>query len=227
MNASFGSKMRNTMKRLLVVLSLVIFQYAASQPIIHGNISEMGSIHPIQDVLVTVFMDDDSLVTTTTNSSGEFSFDSLVLIPERTYVVTASAPCYNLTPLFLSLSKGTSVTLSEIKWSGMRLMDCPNRMLSFRFEPFSAELNESFELESLKELLTDYESLELTLMLFQIPNESIELGQKRIQVFRKLLIDQTIDLTRVTIDSEIHWISLDALHETYSLPQFQGIITKN
>ena len=214
------------MKNLLVAFIILVCQTAESQTIIYGTVTEQGSADPIADVLITVYLDGDSLVTVTTDEMGQFSFDSLVLIPERIYVVKGIAECYKLTPITIILPKATHVTLNKLEWSGMRLMDCPNLMRSFRFEPFSDELNESFELESLKDLLKKYESMELTMMLFQIPNESIELGQKRIQVFRKLMIDQHIDLTRLTIDSEIHWMPIDQFNQENQLSSFQGKITK-
>lgn len=182
---------------------------------IFGTVSEQGKTGKLANVMVAVLSEQDTIGIIVTSNDGRFSFDSIVLIPEQVYSVKVSKTCFSCDFATILLPDTVAVEFGEIKFSCRRFSDCPSFDNSAYFKEHDSKTISNFDINQLKELMTEYPTMILEFSVCQLPGESIRLGKKRLKTFCKLLDWEHIDQCRICINTEIHY------YNDFQLKQFQ------
>ena len=212
------------MQNWLILVLLLWSGTVHGQARIVGSVSERGKSTMLAGAVVVVSSGQDTLATVVTASDGRFEFDSIVFVPERYYSVKVSKACYNCEFIAIVLEDTVGVQFGELNISCARLSDCPSFDMNAYFNESDSKTILNFDVQALKELMTDYPTMILEFSVCQLPSESIQRGKSRIKTFQKLLKKENLDLTRIQFSSELHYYTTDQLTEMELKPGIFGMI---
>lgn len=185
--------------RILSCLSLlVMFHTASSQTIVSGKVmSESGK--PVKRAKVDFVCYGDTIFSAYTNDAGEYEYSETsgcthlsVIVSKRRFAgrkETFRVPVDSIAHHIL-----LDFTLHSVLEDNF----CPP--VNFQVNDYEQALN--IDIENLQYIFEEYPMMRFKTVISLYPGEPGALAEKRLEVFKKVMVDNQIDISHITFDSK-------------------------
>lgn len=178
---------------------MLIIQTASSQTIVSGKVrSDSGK--PVKKAKVNFICYGDTVFSTYTNESGEYEYTETsgcaklsVIVSKRRFAdakETFRLPVDSIVHHIMMLD----FTLRSVYEDNF----CPP--VNFQFNDYEHVLN--VDIENLQYIFEEYPMMRVKTVISLYPGEPESLAEKRLEVFRKVMVNNQIDISHITFDSK-------------------------